>query len=592
MGGKAEDKRAPIKGLGPRFKNIALNNFRGILAILFIACILSWQCGKGKVMVQVLWLLMFWFFLVQPISVPCTALIPIFFLPMTGSLSTVETTRCYFNDNIALFIISSMVILLLNNSGFDRRLALYFMCSGDACQFAGKRLIFKCSTAAFFLSMFSNRLIVTSTIIQYVTPVFMNLKTTAEKSPTEPNYDELRYILNNAIQTSSAIGSTAIMHSAYATLAFRTIWAESAETDKFEYPDIFNYLQYSFFAFPVAVVMFVLNFAYHMILMEYVLSKPMSQSSMNEVRNQMLKYKESIPEQVTCHEKMTVFFKLLLLLVLFTRWYNFGQKGWSTFNQQKDAEHSPVIKDVTVCAIFVLFLHIFPRTFTFLQFFLAEKRSDLKVMKPESTILFWRFVDKNTNYGYFILLGAGVALELSIRKSGISQDLSTYFGKNLTNIEWKGALFLVCLITSILANAMTSVATVVTFLPFVLNVARSPAQIPWQTKAYLPAVGVGIAASFGFMTPFLYTPAYFCHNTGKVPIAKMAKYSIISVLICCIVLWLALCFWGPFVWDMNDDGIVAKLGSNFDVTTPAASDGGGDGDSGAPAAPAEPPSEL
>ena len=43
----------------------------------------------------------------------------------------------------------------------------------------------------------------------------------------------------------------------------------------------------------------------------------------------------------------------------------------------------------------------------------------------------------------------------------------------------------------------------------------------WDKHAYLGAVGVGIGTSMGFAAPFLFTPAYFCHYTGKVPIRKM-----------------------------------------------------------------------
>lgn len=44
---------------------------------------------------------------------------------------------------------------------------------------------------------------------------------------------------------------------------------------------------------------------------------------------------------------------------------------------------------------------------------------------------------------------------------------------------------------------------------------------PWPSKVYVGALGVGVGCSFGYMFPFMYTPAYFCHYTGKVPVKKM-----------------------------------------------------------------------
>ncbi|KAM3964360.1 protein I'm not dead yet [Aphomia sociella] len=551
-----KEPRTPVKGFHQRLKNIAVNNFRGLIGFLVPLFALSWQGEKYKhdTTVQCLWIWMVWSFLLQPVSVQVSGLIPIFVLPMAGVMSTEKCCSCYFNDSIALFILSGMVLLLLNNSGFDRRIALWFLGSGDSCQFSGKRLVFKCSTAAFFLSMFSNRLLVTSTITQYMTAALTNIQAATVKSrDTEPNYDEMRYIINNAIQTSSAIGSTAIIHSAYGTLAFKGIWAQSTSEGQ-EYPDIFNYLQYTLFAFPVAFIMCVFNFCYHMLLINWFVVKPMSTSSMSELRKAILKNKEVIPPKVTLHEKLTLFFHIVALLVYFFRWNKFSNMGWADFNAIATTPPVPKIRDATVAAIFVLILHTLPKGYGFLTFFNAEKRSQLPPLKPESGILWWRFVDKNTNYGYFFLLGSGIALHEAARISGLSDTITDHLGKSLTDKDWNTSIFLVCFITVLLSNVMTSVAVVVSFLPFVMSMATN-AQAPWPNKLYLGALGVGVGSSFGFMSPFLYTPAYFCHHTGKVPILKMMKYSFLSVVMCLIILWLALLFWGPYLWDPNDEGV-------------------------------------
>ncbi|XP_059045342.1 protein I'm not dead yet-like [Achroia grisella] len=554
MGAQWKDPRTPVKGFH-RIKNIVFNNFRGLLGFLVPLCALSWQGEKSRhdITVQCIWIWMFWFFLLQPVAVQVTAIIPIFILPMAGVYSTTDTCSCYFNESMALFFLSGMLLLLLNNSGFDRRVALWFLGSGDSCQFSGKRLVFKCSSAAFFLSMFSNRLLVTSTITQYMTSALTDLQSaTSRYRSTEPDYDEMRYIVNNAIQTASGIGSIAIIHSTYSALAFKGIWSEHPP-EGHEYPDIFNYLQYTLFAFPMAFLMFVLNFSYHMLLINWFVVKPMSASSMAEIRKAILKNKEAIPPLLTLHEKLTILFKIIILIVLFCRWNKFSNMGWADFNAEPTTPTIPRVKDATVAALFVLLLHILPKGFGFMKYISAEKKSQLPPLKPESSILWWRFVDKNTNYGYFFLLGAGIALNASARATGLDKTIALHLGKMFTEKEWNVSIFLVCLVTVIMSNVMTSTAVVVIFLPIVLCMAPE-GQIPWPSKAYLGALAVGIGSSFGFMSPFLYTPGYFCHNTGKVPRIKMAKYSFISSIICLIVLWLALIFWGPFIWDPEDNG--------------------------------------
>ncbi|KAL0892953.1 hypothetical protein ABMA27_014625 [Loxostege sticticalis] len=86
--------------------------------------------------------------------------------------------------------------------------------------------------------------------------------------------------------------------------------------------------------------------------------------------------------------------------------------------------------------------------------------------------------------------------------------------------------------------------------------AVDPAPVPWENKLYLAALGVGVGSSLGFMFPFMNTPAYYCHHVGKVPKVKMALYSFPSVWLCLGVLWFSLCYWGPYLWDPEDKGIM------------------------------------
>ncbi|CAH2106489.1 unnamed protein product [Euphydryas editha] len=556
MGAKKKDPRTPVKGIVPRLKNIGLLHFRGIFGCLIPLVLVCWQPEKGRhdITVRCLWIWMFWFFLLQPVNIPVTGFIPMFLLPMAGVMSTVDTCKCYFNDNIGLHILAGMLHLLINGCGLDRRIILWLLCSGDACQFSGKRIIFKASTAAFFLSMFSNRLIITSTITQFLTPAYMNLQTSTSKNrQAEADYDIMRYIVLNAVQTASAIGSTAILHAALTVITMRAIWSTHPDHNS-EYPDIFNYLQYTCFAFPVAFFMFIFNFIYHMLLINWVVKKPMSGSSMTQMRNLLLTHKNALPP-TNFHEKVCTFFYLAFLALCFFRWSDWLNMGWSSFRTV--IPEVPFIKDATVAAIFVVALHVLPRSITFWKYMTARNKSELGVLKPESAIMWWRYVDKNTIYGYIILIGGGIALNSAIRISTLNELVTSSYGKGITSMSWNASIFVVCLISVLLANIMSGVAACCIFLPFVLNMALEAAGEVWPKRVYLGALAVGIGTSIGFASPFLYTPAYFCHYTGKVPIKKMIKYSIGSAIICCIILWLALCFWGPFIWDPKDAGITS-----------------------------------
>ncbi|XP_045772304.1 protein I'm not dead yet-like [Maniola jurtina] len=559
---KKKDPRTPIKGPLPRIKNIFTVHFRGLIGVIVPIALLSWQPSKGQndITVMCLWFWMAWFFLLQPVNVPVVGLIPLFLLPMAGVMSTVDTCTSYFDDNVALFILAGMIHLLLNSCGADRRIILWLLCSGDSCQFSGKRMVLKASAAAFFMSIISNRLIVTSTIIQYLTPAYMNLQSsTAKYRSTEPDYDVMRHIVLCAVQTASSIGSVAVLHASFATLAMRAIWSRHPPKGE-EFPDIFNYLQYTCFAFPLAFLMFIFNFIYHMLLINYVLGKPMSGNSMAQMRNMLLEQEKTAKPSLSTYQKWCIFFYFGYLAMCMFRWSDWLNMGWSGF--KKVVPEVPLIKDATVAAIFVVGLHVLPKSFLFMNYLTARTKSDIgEVLKPDSPVMWWRYVDKNTNYGYIFLIGGGIALNTAFRVSK-ANEIITKHAKSLTGMDWNAAVFVISVIATLLPNVMTGVAAVCTFLPFVLHMAtptttlRDDTEVnPWTNNNYLAALAVGIGSSLGFAAPFLYTPAYFCHYTGKVPKKQMIKYAIGSAIICFIILGAGICIMGPIVWVSKSVGV-------------------------------------
>ncbi|XP_035433200.1 protein I'm not dead yet [Spodoptera frugiperda] len=579
---RKKQEKTPVGGFGERLANATNNNFRGLIGVLVPVAAFAWQIEKenNALKVKIMWLTMTWFFLTQPVSIPVTGLIPVFVLPMSGVMSTVKTCGCYLTEYVMLLIISSMIVVLLNNSGVDRRICLWLLCSGDSCQYSGKRLVFKASVAAYFLSMFCSRLIVTSTLTQLVTNAITKLDSGRKDPDNNPDFITMRNIINNSIQTASSIGSVAFFHTAMVTILFRGAFVEFAP-DKKEYPDIFNYLQYSAFAFPLSFVMFLINVSYHMMLINWCLDKGMSVSKMEELQSYFNQSRKEIPRKVSLHERLSVLFLIIVIITFFFRW-NQWVDSWGEFRRDLDSPEIPRVKDTTVAAIFVIILHIIPKSYGFVQFLDAEKKSELPPLKAESAILWWRFVDNNVNYGYIFLFGACQAITKAARITGLDKEISEGAGAAITGKSWNFGIFIVVLVATILANLTTSVAACAVWIPFVLCCSVD-APLPWPSKVYVAAMGVGIASSFGFCLPFLYTPAYFCHNTGKVPIGKMIKYNIAAVLICMLCLYFALLIWAPYLFDPDDMGFMpvdAPVPAGATKATTTAAEGGAGGDGG------------
>ncbi|XP_075973572.1 uncharacterized protein LOC142974886 [Anticarsia gemmatalis] len=503
--------------------------------------------------IQLMWIFIAWFFLFRPVSIPVAALIPIFYLPLSAAAVSSLACSFYMSDDIMLFLLAGVLILLLNNSGADRRIALKIMTSGDASTFGATKMIFKCGTAAFVTSMFSSRLIATSMITEYYTKAMANVEYKYGRSKDEPKLSEVRYLVNNAIQTSSSIGSVAIIHSSFSTLCFRAIFYAGAG-EKAEFPDIFNYLQYSAFAFPTALIMFIVNIIYYIVIVGKVAGKPMSSYTMNMVQKALLDNQNQLPRRPTIHEILSLVGVLLSHAAYFSRHSHLG--GWASMFFSKhelstDQHFLPNVRDATVAAGFVILLHAVPISVEFIKYFTAKKRSELPKPKPASPILWWKFVDKNLNYAYFFLLGSGIAILNMALQTKLCETISEHSGCEITKHSWDISLLIVVVIAALLSNVVSSTAACVIFQPFVMCAAIK-GTLPWPSKAFMGALAVGIATNFGFMYPFLYTPAYFTVHVGKVPLKKMAMLAAGSVVVCILVLWLSLAHFAPILWDAAD----------------------------------------
>ncbi|XP_060802877.1 protein I'm not dead yet [Amyelois transitella] len=365
MGAKGKPPETPIKGFIPRVKNIVIQHFRGILGVLVPILLLSWQLNLKTASVTAvhIWILMFCFFLFQPVSIQVTGMIPIFAFPMMGLYPTVQVVKMYFNEGVALFIIAGMLHLLLNNSGFDRRIILAILCAGKAKSgFTPIKLLCKCSCAGFLMSMFCHRLIVASTLIQYITPILMEaqVKNINKKKGKAAEFTKLRYVINNSIQISCALGGIVIVHASYCTLAYRAIFYGSVKD--VQWPELLNYLRYTAFALPLALIIFVLNLIYHIILLK-IRAKPVPEYKMTLFRTNLIKYKSQIPSKITNHEKLTIIFEILALAMLFGRYIDINSgAGWNKVNPNWSSAN-----DATVAAIFVVMLHVLPRSCTFVK---------------------------------------------------------------------------------------------------------------------------------------------------------------------------------------------------------------------------------
>src|SRR3972149_7067933 len=123
------------------------------------------------------------------------------------------------------------------------------------------------------------------------------------------------------------------------------------------------------------------------------------------------------------------------------------------------------------------------------------------------------------DWGTLLIFGGGLSLGAMMFKTGLAEVI----GKSL--VEITGAmsvtsiaalgLFLAVTLSEITSNT----ATANLLLPLIIAIAISAGISP-----VIPALAVGIGASFGFMLPVSTAPNAIVYGSGLIPITKMIKY--------------------------------------------------------------------
>jgi len=135
-----------------------------------------------------------------------------------------------------------------------------------------------------------------------------------------------------------------------------------------------------------------------------------------------------------------------------------------------------------------------------------------KEMKP---LLDWKDM-KEMQWGILLLFGGGMALAEGMEKSGIVEQIGSYFSQN--KISGAILIFSLTLISMALTELMSNVALVTIFVPVVFGIAEGAGINP----VYL-AMPVTFAASCAFMMPISTPPNAILFASGHIKMKEMVK---------------------------------------------------------------------
>ncbi|KAI5637167.1 sodium-dependent high-affinity dicarboxylate transporter 3-like [Phthorimaea operculella] len=532
-----------------RLKNFIVENGRGalgsipiIIIVIYLIANMSVLKTKPDTVVLCVYLIMFLTLLIHPLKVPAVSFIPIVMLPLFHVIASDKTCKGFLCGNTLLMISGGYLHQLLNVCGWDKRFANWMIFGKDVgtAKLTNVQLLIKASFASYFLSMFTSR--------QYVGPYLMDLvvgSMTRSAEKTESTNNLTPQILALAIASSASIGSMGIVISARNVMFMRSMWEVAG------HPDTFNFFDFFCFALPVTLLMFGLNLGYNIILIRG--KYEMNDTEAEAYRKAIKEQSKDIPESKTSHEILTLTFIGITFLLYFTRWSEvlkkmFKSKGWADFKKGKDKKGNTKVPDVTVAALMMVICCIMPHTFGWVKIWKAKTKADLPPAKPDTAIVHWKIVDKNTNYGYMFLVGSFCALDIAMRQSKFA---TTYLYKQLgfiTKASRPVGVLLWCIFGCILSNIMTSAGAVGMLTVLALNAYEKDSKDYKYLFQFVLASG--ISTGFGLLAWFKYTPGFHVKNANVPPLTQI-KYSAGSLIICLLVMWLGVAFYAPAIFEAS-----------------------------------------
>ncbi len=453
-----------------------------------------------------------WVFEVAPLGV--TALLPVFLYPLLGIMNGKTVSSVYFNDIIFLFVGGFIVALAMQRWNLHKRIALRIM------MFTGSsplRILLGFMLATAFLSMWISNTATTMMMIPILLSIIEELSETMDKKSA----DKFTVGLLLGVAYSASIGGVSTLVGTPPNPMFTKVFAIM-----FPHGPEISFASWFFFAFPLAVILFLVTWIYL-----YLLYKP-SKESVQAIDQRSFHEQYHLMGKLS-FEEWVVFVDFALMAVLWMtrsniKIGNFTLHGWSGW-----FAHPGYFNDGTIAIFMASLLYFIPSS-----------------SKKGGMIMNWEF-SKKIPWGIVLLFGGGFALAIGFKDSG----LSAWFGDSLTfltGVHPFVVILLVSFIMVMLTELTSNTATTQILLPILAGLAVSLKINPLFLM--IPAT---ISASMAFMLPVATPPNAIVFSSNKISVAQMAKTGFILNIIATILIALFTYFFAPSVFGIHLGGLPA-----------------------------------
>ncbi|XP_055937656.1 Na(+)/citrate cotransporter-like isoform X2 [Argiope bruennichi] len=550
---KADGSRRPASSRINIFKYI----FGFLIPIILLPLILVKDSKEARCGYVVLLMACYW--VVEPIPVAATSLLPVVLFPLLGVITTNEASGEYMNGTNMMFVGGLFMAVAIEECNLHKRIAL------NVLRWVGPTplwMIFGFMSTSMFLSMWISNTATAALMVPIIEAVMeemrgktndkdemiemkktsviaIDVKPVTENGvfpesqsrdsndpplPIAPDPNRLHMIavLKRAMFLSVAyaanIGGTGTLTGTGPNLVVKSV------TEKlFPESNDLTFDKWMIFNVPVMLLCVIVAWGY-LCLVHVRKASTVYTSAVKKSLQQVIdkKYEELGP--MTFQEKgVSVLFFLLVMLWIFRNPHFIT--GWGSYFPVKISDATPAIG------------------IPILLFLIPSEPLKLGRSRP---LLEWRTIQHKVPWGVIILLGGGFSLALASEKSGLSKWVTQQL--LLLNISSPLAVVsLLCIMTAILTEFTSNVATANVILPVVAELA-----VAMRIHPMFLMVPVTISCSFAFMLPVATPPNAIVYEAGEMSTLDMLKPGILMNFACVAIEVLMISTYGKVVFDFAE----------------------------------------
>lgn len=435
-----------------------------------------------RVVALTAWMAIWW--ILEPVPMPITALLPIALLPLLGVVDVNAAAAPYANPLIFLFLGGFMLAEAIQRWNLHRRIALAVL------TVAGKRpdhLVAGFMGATALLSMWVSN---TATAALMV-PIGLSVLTLLERDEGAADQRSLQLCLLLGIALAANIGGMGTLIGTPPNALLAGFVADN-------YGIEIGFAQWMLVGVPPAAALLLIGW---WLLTRWIY--PVSRSPLDGISAVLSQQAEDLGKMTRPEQRVAAVFALVAL-------------SWMG---------RPILENMTgltlsdggIAVIGALLLFVIPARWGQRQFLMDWKSA------------------QNLPWSVLLLVGGGLSLGSAIESSGLAEVVASMMAVFASWPTW-AMIFMVVVIVMLMSHVTSNTATAAAIIPLAAALTVSMAQSP-----LLLTVPVAMAASCAFMLPVATPPNAVVFGSGKIQVSDMlragAVMSGVAVMVICMAVF-------------------------------------------------------